>query len=267
MEGQLVVFSSQEDAQKVFEQLPEAKIIGNQVYHRDKRALELAISTADISNYQLLGGSHRVSMSYPEAEFTYNGDSPRIHVRCLAAYNSGFLHGLWIDASKHPNDIQDDINFMLSWSPVAHVEACEEWAIHSYEGFGCYHLSAYEDLEIVSSVAKAIKEYGEVLAAYLCCEYPDHIDMKDKSWDELIEQFQSAFVGHFENERHFALTSEEVEELYNFKGLQKDYPFWSNNIDWEGVAIDLFCSNYYYTKATDKEYGIYVFRNLSHPNP
>lgn len=261
MEGQLVTFTSQEDIQKVIEQLPEAKIIGNQVYCRDKRALQLAIATSDITDYQLLGGRHRVSMTYPESEFTYNGDSPRIYVRCLSAYNSGFLHGLWIDATKHPSDIQDDINFMLSWSPVAHITPCEEWAIHCYEGFGCYHLSAYEDLEIVSGIAKAIKIHGEVLAAYLCCEYPDHVDMKDKDWDELVEEFQLAYVGHFESEKHFALTSEEVEEIYNFKALQREFPFWANNIDWEGVAIDLFCSNYYYTKATTEGYGIYVFRN------
>lgn len=27
-------------------------------------------------------------------------DTPRVYVACLAAYNSGFLHGAWIDAGQ-----------------------------------------------------------------------------------------------------------------------------------------------------------------------
>lgn len=255
MQEQSVTFKSQEDAQKVAQQLPEAKLVGTQLFYKDKRALELAISVAGVAEFK----QRPMPMVYPEREYEYNGDAPRIYVRCLAAYNSGLLHGLWINAAQHVNDIHDDINWMLSWSPVAHREVCEEWAVHDYEGFGCYHLAEHEDLDIVSELAKAIYQYGETFAAFIACEYPDNRDIKD--WDEVARQFQSAYVGHFESEKHFALTCEEVEELYNFKALQEQFPFWAGHIDWEGVALDLFCSDYYYTKATGEEYGIYVFRN------
>ncbi len=257
MEGSLVGFQTEADAQKVGEQLPEATIIDNQVFCSDKQALQLAIAVAGVSGCEW----QPKGMAYPEAEFEYNGDNPRIYVRCLAAYNAGYLHGLWIDAAQHPNDIQDGINWLLSWSPVGHIEVCEEWSIDDYEGFGCLHLSAYQSLETISKVAKAIAEHGEVLAAYISCEYPNPEEIED--WDEVIEQFQFAYVGHFESEKDFALSSEEVEQVYNFKEMQEQFPFWASNIDWEGVAIDLFCSEYYYTRATSEGYGIYVFRNCS----
>jgi antirestriction protein len=255
MEGSLVKFQSEQDAQKVSEQLPEATVIGNQVYCSDKRALELAIAITEISGYQW----QPRGIAYPEAEFEYNGDNPRIYVRCLAAYNSGYLHGLWIDAAQHLNDIQNDINWMLSWSPVGHIEVCEEWAIHDYEGFGSFQLSEYESLEVVSAIASAIAQYGEVFAAYVSCEYPSIQEIE--GWDEVIEKFQSAYAGHFESEKDFALKSSEIDEMFDFAAFQKQFPFWANHIDWESVAVDLFCGEYYSVRATDKGWGIYVFRN------
>ena len=41
----------------------------------------------------------------------------RIYVACLAAYNNGRLHGVWIDATDDIDDIQDQINEMLESSP------------------------------------------------------------------------------------------------------------------------------------------------------
>lgn len=43
--------------------------------------------------------------------------TPRIYVADLAAYNSGYLHGVWIDASEEVGDIQEQINAMLAASP------------------------------------------------------------------------------------------------------------------------------------------------------
>ena len=60
---------------------------------------------------------------------TINLDTPQIYVACLAAYNSGYLYGTFIDATQDPEDIHDQIQQMLSSSPVSDVEACEDWAI------------------------------------------------------------------------------------------------------------------------------------------
>lgn len=257
MEEKSVTFQSEKDAQKVAEQLPDAKLVGTQVYYTDKRALELAITTAGVSGFAY--ARNHGQQLYPRHEREYEGERPHIYVACLSAYNSGHLHGLWIDATQEADTIQDDINWMLSYSPMAYQEPCEEWSIHDFEGFGSFSLREWEDLETVSAIAQAINEHGEAFAAYIACESPRMSEIKD--WEEMAEKFQAAYLGHFDSEKDFALNSEEIEELYDFKGLQKAYPFWSGHVDWESVAVDLFCGEYYSVKAADKGYGVYVFRN------
>jgi antirestriction protein len=58
---------------------------------------------------------------------------PRIYVACLAAYNSGYLHGQWINADQPAAKIFAEIRDMLQASPES---GAEEWAVHDYEGFG-----------------------------------------------------------------------------------------------------------------------------------
>ncbi len=85
----------------------------------------------------------------------------RIYVACLAAYNSGCLHGVWIDATETVDDIQEQINQMLESSPV---EDAEEYAIHDFEGYGSYRLSEYEGIQGAQEIACFIEEHGEIAA-------------------------------------------------------------------------------------------------------
>lgn len=88
----------------------------------------------------------------------------RIYVACLAAYNSGILHGEWIDAAQGVAGIQRDINAMLAESPIADAE---EWAIHDYEGFGYFRPSEYEGIARVHEIAAFLEEHGELGSAVL----------------------------------------------------------------------------------------------------
>ena len=83
-------------------------------------------------------------------------DTPKIWVGCLAAQNSGYLHGLWIDATQEPEEILEDINWMLSYSPVKDLEVCEEWIICDSEDFGSITIDEYQSIETVSKLAQAI---------------------------------------------------------------------------------------------------------------
>jgi antirestriction protein len=89
---------------------------------------------------------------------------PKIYVADLAAYNAGFLHGVWIDARLEITDIQEQVSAMLAASPV---EDAEEYAIHDYEGFEGYGLGEYAGLDIAHEVAGFIEEYPEYGAALL----------------------------------------------------------------------------------------------------
>ena len=88
----------------------------------------------------------------------------RIYVACLASYNSGYLHGVWIDATQELDDIQEQVSNMLKASPV---ELAEEYAIHDYEGFESVRLSEWEGLERAHNIACFIEEHGTLGAELL----------------------------------------------------------------------------------------------------
>ena len=84
--------------------------------------------------------------------------TPSIYVACLAAYNNGKLHGVWIDAlNNDPDEIMAEIQAMLKASPEPDSE---EWAIHDYEGFEGVSLSEWEGLEQVHMLAQFVDGYG-----------------------------------------------------------------------------------------------------------
>ncbi|HDS1725600.1 antirestriction protein ArdA [Pseudomonas putida] len=90
--------------------------------------------------------------------------TPHIYVADLAAYNSGYLHGVWIDASDEVDAIHEQINAMLAASPVPDAE---EYAIHDYEGFGDYALGEYEGITAAHDIACFIEEFPEFGGALL----------------------------------------------------------------------------------------------------
>lgn len=86
-------------------------------------------------------------------------DEIRIYVACLAAYNSGTLHGRWINANQDAWEIWNEVSAMLKASPI---EEAEEWAIHDYEGFHGVTISEWEGFEQVLEIAAFIAEHGEL---------------------------------------------------------------------------------------------------------
>ena len=116
--------------------------------------------------------------------------TPRIYVRCLAAYNNGQLHGAWIDADQSADAIHDEIRAVLASSPTP---GAEEWAIHDYEDFGGIQLSEYEDIDRVAEIAALLVEYGEPFGAW----YSD-----DPSAD--VSDFEDAYRGEYESEEAYA---------------------------------------------------------------
>lgn len=90
--------------------------------------------------------------------------TPRIYVACLAAYNNGILHGIWVNAGQDAWSIYDEVKEMLAASPMT---GAEEWAIHDYEGFGRVRISEYASFQTVAELAAFITENGALGAAVL----------------------------------------------------------------------------------------------------
>lgn len=84
-------------------------------------------------------------------------DDIRIYVACLAAYNSGHLHGRWIDATQGVDHVWDETRAMLKASPMAEAE---EHAIHDYEGFEGAPVEEYSSFETIVALAEFIEEHG-----------------------------------------------------------------------------------------------------------
>ncbi len=134
-----------------------------------------------------------------------------------------------------------DIKAMLSRSPMAKIQACEEWAIHSYEGFKGITIEEYESIDRVVELAQKLQEHGEAFAAYL-----DHYNIED------INDFEDRYHGSYESERAF--TEEHYSELIDTvekAGLDPMY------IDFEALARDLFTSDF--TGIREGYEALYVF--------
>lgn len=146
-------------------------------------------------------------------------DRPRIYVACLAAYNSGCLHGRWIDATT-PDEIWEQVRVMLADSPE---QGAEEWAIHDYEGFEGANLSEYASFETVCELADFITEHGE-LGAKLMSHFGDDLAEARAAFEDYAGEYRSA--ADFAEELHAELGTAIPESL-------------SYYIDWQALARDM----------------------------
>jgi antirestriction protein len=86
-----------------------------------------------------------------QAEDTTTGEEPRVWVGCLAAYNSGRLHGEWVEVTPDAEEMQDAIDRVLKSSPIPRAEEhfmadCENLPGHlTYEGAHAEELAAYAE--------------------------------------------------------------------------------------------------------------------------
>lgn len=166
--------------------------------------------------------------------------TPKIYVACLAAYNNGRLHGVWIDANQEVDCIHEDIQRMLKSSPEPFAE---EWAIHDYEGFEGLQISEYESIEDAARFAQLIEVHGEAYVAYA-----NHIGV-----DYATEEgFEEAYQGEWKSEEAFA--EHIADETMDIPEHLQFY------IDYEKFSRDLFINDYFSVKGAN--YQMFVFRHI-----
>jgi antirestriction protein len=172
---------------------------------------------------------------------------PRIYVACLAAYNSGCLHGRWIYADQTASEIFAEIRAMLKASPEP---GAEEWAVHDDEGFGEIELSEWPAIERVSAIAALIREHGDAFSIWYSTQDAQHFAV-----DELSEKFSEQWQGVHDSESDFA--SQLLEDCGNLSEL----PDWAKNyFDFESYARDLRLSGDYSFVNHDGQ--VFVFSNF-----
>ena len=143
----------------------------------------------------------------------------RIYVACLAAYNNGVLHGLWIDALQGVDAIQEEVAAMLAASPIPNAE---EWAIHDYEGFEGLPLSEHQGFESVTQLAVFIHEHG-LLGAKLLEYFGGDLDDASRAIEE-------RYFGEYSSVADF--TQESTDNAHDIPEALQFY------IDYEAMARD-----------------------------
>ena len=169
-------------------------------------------------------------------------DETRIYVADLAAYNAGYLHGIWLDASEDIDDIQTQVTDMLKQSPV---HGAEEYAIHDYEGFAGCSVYEYEGLESVHEKAVFVQEHGELGAAVLA-----HVG---DDYDEAIKTLTDGYCGEYESLADYA--QELTESCGDVPAHLQSY------IDYDRMGRDMDMSGDIYTITTAHN-EVHIFNNL-----
>ena len=149
----------------------------------------------------------------------------QIYVADLAAYNAGYLHGVWIDATLAVDDMQEAIQSMLANSPISNAE---EYAIHDYEGFEGVSLSEWEGLESVHQIATFIDEHGPLAAKLL-----EHYDL-DQAKTALEDNYHGCYSSLSDYAEQFTSDTSEVPQH-----LQAYIDYERMAQDWE-MSGDIF---------------------------
>lgn len=174
---------------------------------------------------------------------------PRVWVASLSDYNSGRLHGEWVDAAVEESELREAVQRILASSPEP---GAEEWGIFDYDNFGAYKVGEYEDLATVAGIARGIEEHGFAFATWAV--------VSDTHIDDLSIEFEDAFLGHFDSKELFV---DSVLEDFDVEAtLERELPSWLQphvRIDRDGIASDMQISGELILEDAP-EGGIYVFR-------
>ena len=165
----------------------------------------------------------------------------QIYVACLAAYNNGKLHGVWIDVTKGKEHIQEEIKKVLATSPENNQPyPCEEWAVHDYEGLPS-SLGEYPGLDKICEIADFIEEHGEIAGEVL-----DHFcgDV-----DDARSAIEDHFVGEYKDAEDFAV---QWVEMCGDK-IPESVSYY---IDYERMGNDMLMDGFYSIEVGD---SIHVF--------
>ena len=166
-----------------------------------------------------------------------SNDQPQIYVACLAAYNNGRLHGMWIDATQEVEEILEQIAAMLSKSPEP---GAEEYAIQGYEGFHGLDIEKDDSIEDVQEKALFILERGE-LGTKLLNYYRGNLEYAQETLEE-------SYYGEYENELDYA--TEFFDECY-LNEVPEPARYY---ISYDRFTRDIFINHYFSIEVGGKRH-------------
>lgn len=141
----------------------------------------------------------------PEHAETISGHHPQIWVASLADYTNGHLHGVWLDATLDPAELDQAVAFMLrnGYTPDA-----QEWAVYDYHDFCGLDLGEYVPMSRISRIACGIAEHGDAFAAW--AEYVG-TDAEDE-----LDRFGDCYLGRYDSVEAYAEQLLEEADAYSY---------------------------------------------------
>ena len=129
-----------------------------------------------------------------------------IYVACLASYNNGKLHGIWIDCSEGEDFVWDEIKKMLKNSSEPNAQ---DWAIHDFD-FSGIQVSEYGNIEKLCEYAEIFQKLGE--------QTPVFIELlKDFDSEKALEMINNNLIGSYKSDEEFIY--EYLEDTCFFEGI------------------------------------------------
>lgn len=177
---------------------------------------------------------------------TPSGVKPEIWIGSLSDYNVGVLHGMWMDAWQEPDELQEQVAWVLRTSPLGDAE---EYAIFDHSDFCGLRIDEYMSLENVSRLAQGIAEHGEAFAAWA-----DYLGVE--RLDDVERTFGYAYLGHHESMRAYVEQYLEDGDGYSFLEYVPEWLKPYVKVDTEMLARD-WEGELYVTEAGDG--GVFVF--------
>ena len=160
--------------------------------------------------------------------------NPRIYIACLAAYNNGYLHGVWIDADQDADQIRDEIAAMLARSPI---KGAEEYAIHDHEGFEGVSISEYAGIDNVARMGAFIAEHG-ALGAGLLEQFGGDMDQAETTLQDCYHGQFASLADYMEEPTTESVTIPEALRYY---------------VDWDAMARDAEMNGEFFTVETARD--------------
>jgi len=184
----------------------------------------------------------------PEPGHSRGCSIPRIYVASLSDYNNGEMYGEWLDIPADVDDLAEDIECMLKFSPRP---GAEEWAIHDYEGFASIRIGEHESLATIVALAGCLSEHDPVAfsAWHSMCEDEANDPVE---WSEL---FCDAYRGEWDS-----LGDYTYDTYCGMHGTPSDTDMLAPYVDWERMGREWEMGGDIWTHVASGT--VYVFSNM-----
>ena len=161
----------------------------------------------------------------------------KIYLTDLAAYNSGYLIGEWIELPLEEAELNEKLQNILKKGGEICNEIHEEYFITDFES-DILDIDEYSNIYDLNNQAQKLSELNDYelkIARFLLNE------CLVNSVEEAIENIENVTL--YENQTMQELAYELVEELYDINNLPS---LIGSHIDYQGIARDLEIEGRYY---------------------